>query len=77
MGRPIFADTDRVVREHEQHFGPRQCGEPNGGAHVVDEHEECAAGGQHTAVQRHAHHRRAHRVLSNAVVHLPTTGGAR
>ena len=43
-------------------------------AHVVEEDEERAAGGEHAAVHGHADHRRAHRVLAHAEVDLAAAG---
>ena len=60
------------MREHEQHLGLADRGEAHRRTHVVEKDEERSAGWQHAAVQRHANHRRTHRVLAHAVVHLPT-----
>ena len=43
-------------------------------AHVVEEHEEGAAGRDDATVHRHTDHRRTHRMLTDAVVHLPAAG---
>ena len=74
VGGAVLADADRVVGEDEHDLGVGERGEPQRRAHVVEEHEERATGGQHAAVACHADHRRAHGVLADAVVHLPAAG---
>src|SRR5690606_28341596 len=68
------AHAHRVVAPHEHGLRARHGGQAHGGPHVVGEHEEGAADGQHAAVQRHAVHGRGHGVLPDAEVDLAAAG---
>ena len=71
VGGAVLAEADRVVGPH---VGDRQLHErrqPDGGAHVVGEHEERAAVDPGAAVQGDAVHHRAHAVLADAEVQHP------
>ncbi len=74
VGRPVLADADGVVAEHEHDLGPGQRGQPDRRAHVVEEDEERPADREDAAVAGHPDHRRSHAVLAHAVVGLPPAG---
>ena len=65
MGRPIFAQIDRIVSPDEDGGYFHQCAEPKRTAAVVAEHQEAGAIGPESG-QSHAIHEGAHRVLANA-----------
>ena len=67
--RPVLADADRVVREHERRRDAHDRREPDRGLHVVAEDQEAGAVGAE-AGQRQAVDDRAHRVLADAEVQV-------
>ena len=66
MGRAVFADADRVVRENVDVRQFRERGEPNRGAAIIGENKKGRAGGAKNAVIRNAVHDRAHAVFANS-----------
>ena len=62
----VLADADGVVGPHEHGLGLRDGRQADRRAHVVGEHQEGAADGQHATVQRGADQGRAHGVLADA-----------
>jgi hypothetical protein len=68
--RAVFPDADRVVRHHVDNALVHQRAKADGRAGIVREDEEGARVGNDAAVQRHAVHRRRHRMLADAPVHI-------
>ena len=68
--RPVLAEADRVVRQHEDAARLDDRGHAQRTARVVREHEEGAAERDVAAVQRDAVHDRAHAELAHAVVQI-------
>ncbi len=68
VGRAVFAQADRIVREHVHHALLHQRGHADGVARVIRERQERAAEGQVAAVQRHAVHDGGHAEFAHAVV---------
>ncbi len=68
MGRPVFAETDRIVGHHIDDAGAHQCREPHRRPGIVGEHQECRAIRCEPAMQEDAIHGRAHAVLADAVM---------
>jgi hypothetical protein len=68
MRRPVFADEDRVVREHERHRVLHHRGEPQRRAHVVAEDQERTDVRPDPAVERETVGDRPHGVLAHPVV---------
>ena len=66
MRRPVLAHAERVVRPDVDHMQTHQRREAYGGLHIVGEHEERTADGNHAAVQRHAVRNAGHRQLRDA-----------
>ena len=72
MRRPVFAETNRVMRQHIDDTLAHQRRQTHAAARIVGEDHERAAVGDEPAVQRQAVHRRRHAVFANAVVHVAT-----
>ena len=70
MRRPVLADADRIVAEHEDRRQLHDRGEPDRRAHIVAEDEE-GRGERPQVRQSHAVGDRAHRMLANAEMHVP------
>jgi hypothetical protein len=68
--RAVFAQADGVVCEDVDHALVHERRQTDGGATVVGEDEEGAPVRDDPAVQGHAIHDRAHRVLAHAEVHV-------
>ena len=69
MGRPVFPDADRIVREDGEIVQFHQGRQPDRRPHVVGEDQEGRAE-RAQAGERHAVADRAHAVLANAEMHV-------
>ena len=70
VGRAVLAETDRIVRHHEDRADLHHRRQADGRAAIVREAQERAAIGDQPAMQRDAVHRRRHAVLAHAVMHI-------
>src|SRR6266545_3156179 len=70
MRRSVFAQADRVVREHVDGREMRQRRQPNGWPHVVGEDQERSAERYEAAMEGDAVQHGAHRVLADAVMEV-------
>jgi hypothetical protein len=68
--RTVLAEADRIVREHEHDAVAHQRSHAHGVARVVRKHQERAAVGDETSMQRDAIHDRAHAEFADAVVEV-------
>ena len=71
VGRPVLAQTDRVVGHHIDDRHPHQRRQTDRRAAVIGEGQEGAAIGAEPAMQRDAVHRRRHAMLADAVMDVP------
>ena len=71
--RAVFAQANRVVREHMHHAQLHQRGHADGVAAVVAEGQEGATVGDVAAMQRNAVHDGGHAKLAHAVVDVAAT----
>jgi hypothetical protein len=70
VGGAIFAEADRVMRQHMDDADAHQRGEADRRAAIIREDQEAAAIGDETAMQRNAVHCGGHAVLADAVMHV-------
>src|SRR5271168_2072121 len=70
VGRAVFADADRIMRENEHHLQLHQRRQPNRRARVVGEAEKARAVWDEAAVQRDAVEDRAHAVLADSKMRI-------
>ncbi len=68
--RAVFAQSDRVMREHVDRVQLHQRAQADGGLHVIGERQERRRIRDHPAVRRETVHRGAHRMLANAEVQV-------
>ena len=73
VGRAVFTQANRVMREHMDHTDFHQRGHADRIAAVIAEREEGAAVGDEAAVQGHAIHDGGHAELAHAVVDVAAT----
>ena len=66
VGRAIFADTDRVMRENVDDWQFRKCGEANGGTALIAEYQKRRAAGPENRVVGNAVENAAHGMLADA-----------
>ena len=74
VGGAVFAQTNRVVREHMDHALLHQRSHADRVARVVAEGEEGAAIRNEATVQCHAIHDGSHAKFAHAVVDVPPRG---
>src|SRR6185312_3385517 len=74
VGRAVFTEADRVVREYEDRRRLHQRGDTQRVAAVVGEGQEGTAERLEAAVQRDAVDRGAHAEFAHAVVHVVAGG---
>ena len=77
MRGPVFAESDRVVGEHENRSDSHQRRHAQRTAAVVGKREKCSAVRDEAAVQRDAIHDRGHRELAHAVIKVVAAAVAR
>ena len=68
MGRAVFAKADRVMGQHVDDAHAHQRGQTDRRTVVVAEHQEGAAIGDETAMERDAVHGRGHAEFADAIV---------
>src|SRR5437660_12625315 len=73
MRRPVFTDTDAVVREHIKCLDSHERSKPQSGLHVIGKDEERGTEGQHAAVGSHAVYSGSHGVLANPKSNVAAT----
>jgi len=66
VGRAVFANPEGVVRPDKLHRKALKGGQPNSWLHIVREHEESGAGGDHPSVQSHPVADTGHGQFANA-----------
>ena len=73
MGWAIFTYANPVVGEHIDHAQPHEGRKTHTATHVVAKDQECAAIGDHAAVEGHAVEDTRHGMFAYAKVHVAAT----
>ena len=72
VGRAVFADADRIVRQNINHPNTHQGRQTHGRTHIIGKDQKSAAERNNSAVQRQAVHYRTHRMFADTVKNLIT-----